>query len=667
MRSNTALYVFDETCNVERLIRYRMKKNISLIFLCPITTDQDTISLTVKHLSSLENCKIVVIPYLEYFNKLAFLERDNFICFISEFGEKVRYGSVSFKEYFKYPHSSFSIWWLSLISEKNPLKSDSYHNLIKLLTILKLKKKYKCKCIILDIESAELSSTIMHDSRNSQYDCNDFKKHRMFPQIFCFLKNFLKAIKHYFYSIYKVFIAAFYVKNLDFRKEILKNAKYLAITYFPLVDKESLKKGKFINKYYGLLQQALENKYKKKLIWLAMAPGIDGFSFKESIKLGRQINIWNYPIYFLEEWIALKDLLIVLVNYIYFTMKCIINIPYLSKKFEYSEGRINIWRIFEEDWFSSFAGSTLMSGIIYFRAFKNISNKLTRETVVTYLAENQAWEKALNFAFHENKTQRVIGILHTTVPLLLLPFFDFRDDLQRDSEIELTMPKPDYLACNGRIPLELLQAPAWDERKTFLWFAIRYQHLKKYLQKKIPWKNRQNKILVALSGSVKELKELLCYIHQAFCVQTDYQIIIKGHYTLPVHSLIRRLNLDFDKDTFIFSDEELDRLLPSVKAMVATGSSATLESIAFGCPVIIPKLSSVIDINPLSGISDLPVYVGSPKELQTTVNDIIRRKESPILYDKCKDFIENYFEFSDSENELIEKLESCFVTGGKIL
>lgn len=663
---DNALYVFDEMSNFKKLTRYCAKKNIRKIFLCPMTTKHTSI-LVVKRLCSLINCEATIIPFVEHFNKIAFSERDNFIRFLLEFAEKPRFGSVNFKEYFKYPHSLFSVWWLSLISEKSPQTSDSYHNLIKLLTILKLIKECECKRILLDIESAELSYTIIDNSRDGGYVCEAFRKHRLKSQIICLLINFLKAIKYYFYSIYKIFIVTVNARSLGFRKEILKNAQYIAITYFPLIDRESLRQERFVNEYYGLLQTALENKYKDKFIWLAMTPGINGFSFKDSIKLGRQINMWSYPLYFLEEWITLKDLFIIMAHYICFTMKCIIKIPYLSKKFEYSKKPINIWRIFKEDWFSSFAGSALMSGIFHFRAFKNISNNLKKGVVVIYLAENHTWERALNFNLHENKDFRSIGILHTAVPLLFLQLFDSRDGSTKGGETGLTMPGPDYLACNGKIPLKLFQARGWNEKEAFLWFAIRYQHLKRHLQRKIPWESRQNKILVVLSSSAKESRELLCYIHQAFIGRRNYQVIIKAHYSLAAHPLIRHINLDFDKNTFLFSDEKLDKFLPLVKAMVMAGSTSALESIAFACPVIIPRLSGVIDMNPLSGISDLPIYVSSPKELQATVDEIIKRKDSPVSHDKCRDFIENYFEFANSENELIEKIENCFVTVAKTL
>ena len=87
-----------------------------------------------------------------------------------------------------------------------------------------------------------------------------------------------------------------------------------------------------------------------------------------------------------------------------------------------------------------------MANVIYYRAFKNISDKLNIKTTVLYLAENQAWEKALNFTFHDKISPKVIGILHTVIPLVYLPYFDSEG------------PKPDYFACSGEIPLELLKA-----------------------------------------------------------------------------------------------------------------------------------------------------------------------------------------------------------------
>jgi len=646
----SALFVFDQTCSVEKLLRYCRKKNTGNIFLCPITTDQNIISSAVKDLSSSINCEIKLVPYLDRFNMLSFLERDNFIRFITRFTN-----DMNFKEYFREFNSSFSIWWTSLIAEKNPLKSNSYHNLIKLLAVLELKKEYDCEEIILDIKSEELSCALKANAAKNGYICKDIKKHRKKSLFFSFLVNILIGLKYYCCIIFKRVLAAIATKGLNFRKEILKKAEYLAITYFPLVDKKSLKEERFVDEYYGSLQAALESKYKDKFIWLA----ITSSNFWNNLMVGkREMNTWNYPIYFMEEWLSIKDFFIVIVQYIHIVTKCIMKTQYVSKRFEYPSNKVNIWSIFDKDWFSSFAGFILMGAIIYRRIFINISNKLKDKVIVLYLAENHAWEKVLNFTFHNRKKSRVIGVLHTSVPLLLLQLFNSKNELEKDDQKELTMLKPDYLACSGKIPLELLETRGYSREKPFLWFAVRYTHLKEHLENRISWNTRQNKILVALTIHAEESKEILRYIHQAFGNHPGYQIIIKGHRLRPIRFLIRELRMDFSEDTFIISEERLDKTLPSVKAMIVGGSSAALESIALDCPVIIPRLSSVIDMNPLSGISDLPIYVRSPEELRAVVDDIIMRKDSPLPYDKCKNFIKNYFNFSNSTDELLEKIES---------
>jgi len=156
---NPVLYIFDETCDTRDSSDIAPARTSEKIFLCPVTTDQEITSLLIKSLSQAANCNIETLPYLERFNKIAFSERNDFIQFISDLGKKPAFDNLSFTEYFKCPNSSFSAWWTSSIVEKNPLKSDSYHNLIKLLAILDLQKECGAGMVILDIDSSALSRT----------------------------------------------------------------------------------------------------------------------------------------------------------------------------------------------------------------------------------------------------------------------------------------------------------------------------------------------------------------------------------------------------------------------------------------------------------------------------------------------------------------------------
>jgi len=618
-----------------------------------------TIDLLIKGLSRSETVVLETLPYLEYFNRIAFAERDNFIRYISAMGKKTPDGNVDLREYFKSPHFPFSVWHLSLTVEKDPLKNTSYHNLVKLLTIIRFQKETGSRTLVTDLDSSQLSRAISRNKSKLGYECKDLRRHRNNPKAALLLLHFLKAIKHYLYLIYKIFVIWLNMGRFHSRKKILKNAQYALFTYFPLIDKTALGKGKFINKYFDYFQSLVERKYENKFAWFAIASHIDGFSFFKSARLAGKINGWNKHIYFVEEWVALKDLITVWVHYFYFAMKFILKHDSFSRSLEYSDHNIDIWDLFEDEWISSFAGGVLISGLIFSRIFSNISKALNGSATVMYLAENKAWERVLNFFFHYEKKFKTVAVLHSSLPLLLLSFFDHKDDLIESKDARLAIPEPDYVACNGKIPLKLLRKSGWDGKRAFLWFALRYQHLKGYLQEEIAWTSRQNKILVVLSTVLKESQEMLLFIHQAFgSSKRNCQIIIKEHYNLPINSYLRQLKMNFCKDQFVFSNGDLDEILRTVKAVVLTGSSVGLESIALGCPVIVPRFTSVVDMNPLSGISDLPIYVDTPSGLRDTVEGIMAKKKSPLPRDKCRGLIEDYFEFYNSENELMEKIES---------
>ncbi len=645
------LYVFDEIADFEPFFdsysdRFR-------VFLCPISSNWKKISSVLRKFQSTNRVEVTLVPFIRHFNEKAFSIRGDYIKFISEFADAPRFKGRNLKEYFRCPFKQFSTWWFSLIAEKNPLKTNSYHKLVKLLTILDLQNKYSCNKIWLDISDRELAEAI---TGNTKFRCNNLKNYRRESNLTYFALFFLKTVKPILHTMYKIIFIKKTMLGLNGRKKILKNSRFLLVTYFPLVDKKSMKQEKFINKYYAPLQKALEKKYKDQFAWLALDIKSTDFSWRESIRLASQINKWRYPFFFCKEFLKPIDLLIMTLQYSYVAIKFLMKASYLSRNFKYMGTDINIWSLFKDDWYRSFCGWTLIEGLLYYCIFSRTFQRLREDTIVTYIAENHAWEKALNIASRRKGELKVIGIQHTIVPLLLLNYFNDKAELQEGNYIQ-TMPRPDHLACVGKIPVRLFLESGWDKSRVFVWGAIRFQHFKHQIDHKISWKGRENKVVAALSIMPEESGEVLLYIYQAFKDQQDYQVIIKGHPSLPVSPLLASLNIELDRNIFQIVDTPLNELLSKVKALIVTESSAALESIACQCPVIIPCLSRVVDMNPLSGISDLPIYVESPEGLKKTVNEIMEKKESPLLYENCKAFIEDYCEFPHLDEDFLEKIE----------
>ncbi|MCK4532950.1 hypothetical protein KAU39_04130 [bacterium] len=652
--SENVLYIFDNVLRYKEYVK-KFGEN-KKIFICPLTANEDYISSTFHEFEIIQGDKeIIKVPFLHYFNEKAFSEKDNYIKFIYEFGNLFISKNRNLKEYFKCPFESFSVWWFSLIAEKNTLKTDTYHRLVKLLTILDIQQRYSCNEVWLNIADTELTYSIINNFEGKRVKCNNLGGTKKKSEIVFFLNNFVKAFGYFLRTLGRLVFLKLYMFGLNSRKKILRNSKYVLFTYFPFVDKKGIKDKKFINKYYEPLQRAVEQKYKDQFIWLAMIVPVGGSKWRESVALGRKVNVWGNSLFFCEEWLKFLDFFKIIFQYSYLSIKFFLKLSYLSKKFKYL-GDINIWAIFRKNWYYSFSGWVLMEGLIYYRIFDRLFHQLENDIVITYLAENHAWEKALNIAGHKRKNFKIIGIQHTHVPLLLLNYFNYKEELKEGDDIQ-TMPKPDYLACVGNIPAKLFKNMGWDKKRVFILGNIRFQHYRYLLTHRVIWKERKNRIIIALSIVPEEAKEVLLYAYQAFRDKPNYQILIKGHPLLDIFKLVKSLKIKMDKDIFEFVNTPLTRLLPLSKATVVTGSSAALESIASQCPVIIPRLVSTVDINPLSGITDLAVYAGGPKELRKVVDEIMTKRESPLFYEKCKKFIEYYCEFLNSDNEFLSRIE----------
>lgn len=652
------LYVFDETAAPEKAARYCGMEGAAVIYLCPITTSEKAVSSATAILTADGKREVRELPYLDRFHKLAFSERDKYIGFIRDFGAMPRFGGKSLREYFRCG-ASFSAWWLSLIAEKNTFKTDSYNSLIKFLVITSLAKENGCGRILLDIRSSALSRAVAANEGTGGYKCRNLNNAGVGNSILSLLKNFAKGIKSYLYLVYKFFTVTTRMKSTSRARQKMRGIRYIAITYFPFVDRDALRQNKFVNKYYAAIQPALEARYKDKFMWLALTLDIDGYDFRKSVELARQIKGWGYPLLLVEEALTIKDLLVIPWRYLRFASKFFIKAHRLAGEFKYTESGWNLWEIFKDDWFSSFSGAVLMNGLAYHRLFENLSRSVEDGSTVIYLAENQGWEKAMNAVFREGKDLRTVGIIHTTAPLLYLPYFDFKDSLKTGPDDGLSMPAPDCLACSGNITWKLLVDSGWGSSRAFPYFAVRYQHLRDRLKEDISWVSRQDMILISLTSTTpNQVREMLLYINEAFKGREGYRVVIKEHYAYPLKSLLKRLNVELDEKVFYFSNENLDTLLRSAKAIVVSDSSVSLDSMAFACPVIIPRLSSVVDTNPLSRISDMPIYVNSPKELRDAVETIIRSKGSPVEPARCKGLVKDYFEMVNDGSDLLAEFET---------
>lgn len=656
------LYIVDDKADpksfLDHIRRIKNKEDLSF-FICPVTTNNNFISAVKDGLSEFGNTEL--LPFVEEFNKNAFLYKDRFIKFLSDFSSGRQDGLISLKKHFMHPFDNFSLWWLSLIQEKSTVKKESYHNLAKLVTIVDLLRNYSPDEVYLDIQNRELKWSILRNKGGIRLV---LKERSLNNGLVLLAVSLVKAIGYVaLFIVRKCIIYFIFRRDRSKKVSSLKNSKFLLVTYFPFREAENriFNGGIFKSKYFGSLQASLEGRHKDEISWMGILQYSSRLNIK-TIKLIKRMNACGYRIFLPEELISLHE--VATSTFVFFRacLRFLKIIPYLARRFGIdtdTAGKVNIWDIYRGEWVGSFFDSYLVAGLLYYRIFLNLIPRLQHKAVIMYPAELHAWENALNIARKKHKGVKTIGIQHSSVSLLQLNYFNAPVDLKYEDAID-SFPLPDCLGCSGKIPMQLLINNGWPKEKIFLLGAVRYHGLSSLLKERVHWGSRPKKITVALSHTKFEVEELLSALKQAFHNNNICTFLIKPHILYPLRDIIRLVDSGyFGRNFKLCIDEPLDELMSSSRAVITTGSTASLDGILCQCLVIIPKLSCRVVMNPLSEDSDgFAIYVSNQDELSYAVTSVINSKDSPIEFSKIKPFIDGYFAFADREDEYYLRLEN---------
>lgn len=629
------LYIFDDNVDDNNISKLAGRGVSDRIFLCPICMDRDLAKKLIERIKPAQS-----FEFQARFAKKAFELKDPFIDFIHCLGDKL-------KVYFKVPFKHFSVWWISLVAEKNTLKTDFYHNIVKLAVISDIISECSADEIWIDLKDSRLSAAVVSNFTDK------------------IISNFNGKTENEFLTVLKIGIAGLrillgtmiksaYLKIVMRRKR--PDGKYLFVTYFPLIDKECFKRGEFINKYYEPLQKALKKKG-EKYSWLAINSKIDGFSWKEGVKIGSSVASFGENITFHEQWLGPMDFI-----YAFFSF-FVIGVKYLLKRRSIAAGllffhpKINLWQIYNREWDSSFFGPELTEGLLFYLAFRNVFRQTSHNMTVIYYMENYVWEKALNIAASEAGKLITIGVQHSTIPLLSLNYFESAKDLIGRDNIK-NMPRSAYLACVGKITLGMFKNQGWKDTELLVLGGLRYKYLHNLMGNKIEWSKRRDRVVVALTIDPSESKEILYYVYNAFKdYKGEYEILVKNHYVgRPISELLSELTISHE-GIFNIVTMPLSELLPSAKILITGGSTAAVEGLASQCAVIIPRLVSVVDLCPLSHITNMIEYAENPGELKIKVEKTIIKNESPYSFEECRKFVSDYFDILSSDEEYLSRLE----------
>jgi surface carbohydrate biosynthesis protein (TIGR04326 family) len=646
------------------LLEKRLRGNtVSRIRVCPLDYGLDGPLEEMRKAAACRGVEFHVVDFLTEFNEKAFSIKDPYLSFIRGLGERPLGSARTLEEHFKLFGRPLSVWWLSLIAEKNPYKSSAYTLLAKALTLIDLAKGSGSDEIWLDEGLEEIGAVLEGAFPPGKVRPLRRKGLGIFWNSggFLFVKEQLRMARFLAGFLFKV--AALKVSRGFLRERLrrLRESAYLLVTMFPLLDGEALSRGKFVNRAYGSLQRAVQEGVGEPIAWFGMYTRIEGVKWKDAVHLAKKVHAAGETFFLHEEFIGFKECLALIFSYGLCVLRTLFSYAHYPRLFRYtrdSSDGIDVWPLFKKDFLASFAGKELMVQLSYYHAFSGALSRFRRDGVVLHFAEMHGWERALNAGVDEYASMRSVGLQHTIVPLLLLNYF--QGGLDRG-------PRPDFLACAGKIPYQLFLKDGWPPEKVFVLGAFRFQGLGEILQargQREPAKKEQ--IVVAFSIDESENEEILRLLHDAFSAGgEDVRVLLKDHPHTPVRETLRKMKLRLDPQIFSITADPLPKLMLESRAMIVKESSSVLYALAAGIPVIVPMLYGMVDLCPLSGLSDIAWYVRDADELSKTVIRAME-KGGVAKSDESLRVLREYLEIFETEECYYRRLEQILLRGGTV-
>lgn len=553
----------------------------------------------------------------EKFNQRAAEERLTYLQFI------YRLGTGDFPRLFTMPGTTLSLWWSSLVVEKSPLKSDSFQKLITRLTHgvtpLSLLKRFK-------------SSACYHLLRGLFY--------------------FLQLLKRQ-----RSVIAGLGVRSGQLAA--LKKLDYLLISYFPHLDAEQLRQGRFVNRYLPALHKDLAQRRSGRFGHICIPVDIDGYNFHDAIRLADQCSE-HEPVMLVEELVSTSEMFSMLGQYLRMASIYLLNRRQLRKNMRYptAEGGLDIWPQLRHESNASFCGAQLLYSLYYSHAFQNLTAALKPESTLVTICEMQAWERCLYY-FARKHGIRTVAYQHTIVPMLLLNYFNAPEEPAWDANGIVHCPQPDFVATVGNITADLFRQHGWPSERVFVWGAQRFDSLRVMLERHHKWDCKENRIVCAFSICPQEALHILRMLAEAFkdMPDTNLRISLKSHPSLDVQTLAGQHGIQLPPEWFEFTTTPLDQLMQLTKAMIVTESSATFYALAAGCRIIVPRFNNRLDCNPLSFLSTIGLVADSAVAMRNVCSQAVTTPPTAAEQEKAAMFLADYFHFPENDLAYLNRLD----------
>ena len=595
-----------------------------------LTSDKKVNDFNIKQLDNLSS-SLEVLPSANYVNNQADKLGDKLEKIRLEYSRKTHKKELLIDQFII--DKNISTYYFTELVERNVYKYQ-YYKLLAQFDAIKyfLDEKGDIDLIIYSIKDEKLEESIETLDISVENLKNKKLIYKKLGKKLSLMKQIIKGIMMGFLYISRLLFYFLVQKFYAHSNNFTDDNKIKIISYFPYIDSEEEKKGKFNNLYYLPLQEHLL-KDEISHSWLLIYAKIKGNSYMDSSQIAKRIISDKHL--FLEGLLSIKTILRISVLWLSHSIKYL----FLRRHFfgQKTESR-SIEEIYaQQSLDNSYFGLSVLSGIAYYYQFRSYAKTQDSTKLVIYLNEMQTWERAFNASFLKYQPNiKRIGYQHSSVAKRIFHYYSERTQESKG----FSEPLPDYFAVNGKIPKQELTKSYGDKIITLE--ALRQLQTRGQSN----FRSKKNvkdlrKILYIGSYDRYEAIKILDFVSEAagedFNTEGNItqngevvfakiglgvidEVIVKPHPSCDLTKEVRIRDTQIETKMSI-SNDNLDDILPNIKFVIVGSSTAAIDAVRNNCKIYVPVFSDHIILSPLSGYDDFFTYVSEPRELIRSIDD----------------------------------------------
>ena len=527
----------------------------------------------------------------------------------------------------------FSLWWMSLLVEKSLWKSPSIETAIRMFALEEIILENTPSEIQLVSDNKEVHEMV-HSLCNSLkilYTIShpeEYKKLRI-RKLYQNLPSVIKAIL----SFSKYLFNHWNLRNSGKPSWKSGENSVFFCSYFDNVDSKAASQNKFYSFYWRDLHDLIK-KTGLKTNWLQLFAACEPAKTNtQAVRLVKSFNQKSeqkeahaFPDTYLD-WTLLRR---VCKRY----TKLVINYRKIKKAenaFTPIGSYFSLWPIMKQDWKDSLIGPVAINNLLLYEMFDAVIKVLPKQNKGFYLCENQAWERALIFAWKKYGHGKLIAVPHSTRSFWDLRFFYHAQTA--DIFTYFPMPFQDFTIVNGKASMERFLDENYVPEKLYPGEALRYNYLNSYIKKNDSRAATTETLRILIlgdfagAGTIEMLQQLEDEI-QALQVPVSFTLKPHPNYPIDIRSF-PSLHL-----TVVVDD--LAKILTNYDiAYSSNATSAAVDAYIAGLDIVVTLDSRQVNLSPLMDQPGVK-FVTSASEFISLINNCQNPKKASIA--KNNDF-----------------------------